>query len=258
MTGRVVCVCTPLPGEQMTAFQLKNCVVTLLAEVLPAPRISIRLFWVPSVQAQFDVEFMLGLLTSWIDDLSLYDEMYDPHSLYWEDHGPLHKPGMMGCLYCGDSTQDVDDTDVDRSELCLRCNPCAVCPQCRCTIRDEPVCMACLKDPEECGLLTDKQLRWYSFFAQDMMPFEQIVQLGLQERGFGLLRRPVHQDHSRVRDASQDALGRQFEVDATVWKAMSTSKAKRGNKLKNKAIVVGPTQAAVCTQPNYHARSTGL
>ena len=125
-TGRAVCVCTPLPGEQMTAFQLSNCVVTLLAEVLPAPRISIRLFWVPRGQTQFDVEFSLGLLTTFIDSVSLYDEMYDPDSLYWEDHGPLHKPGMIGCLYCGDSTQNVDDTDVDRSELCSRCCPCAV------------------------------------------------------------------------------------------------------------------------------------
>ena len=180
LTGRAVCVCTPLPDEQMTAFQLNNCIITLLAEVLPAPRISIRLSWIPTGRGQFDVELVLNLLTSWIDDVSLYDESCDPHSQYWADHGPCHPPGMMGCIHCGDSTQDVDDTDVDRSELCVRCCPCAVCSQCRCTIQDEPVCIACLEDTEEFGSLTEKELRWYGFFAKNTMPFEQIRQLGRQ------------------------------------------------------------------------------
>ena len=171
LTGNQICVCKPLGEEQMTDWQLTNCVTTMLAKLLPAPRISIRLSWIPSGRGEFDVEVFLNLLTFFDLDASLYDETCDPASVYWEEEAPCHSPDMMGCLCCGDSTLDVDSTDPDRRwEHCVRCLPRALCSNCRCLIEDVPVCMRCLKSPEDLSFLTEKQLRWYGFFAQNIMP----------------------------------------------------------------------------------------
>ena len=178
LTGREVCECIPEPGEQMTASQLSNCVTTLLAHVLVVPRICIRLCWMPTGGGEFDVEVILHLLSSWVDDVFLYDECFDANSDYWDENGLLLGPGMMPCLCCGDSTQDIDLTDVKRSELCYRCEPCAMCCNCRCMIEGRPVCMACVENPHELSCLSEKQLRWYGAFAQDIMPFEQLKHLG--------------------------------------------------------------------------------
>ena len=88
-TGKAICVC--IPAEPMTASQLNNCIVTLLADMLLAPRISIKIIWIPSGPCQFDVEVILCLLTTWVEDIHLYDEKLDPRSFYWEyNHGPSH------------------------------------------------------------------------------------------------------------------------------------------------------------------------
>ena len=152
----------------MTAFELNNCVTTILARDLPAPRICIRLWWSPIGPGNFDVEVVLHPVTGWLHDSDLYVEQCDPLSEYWEQHAPINMPGMTFCLCCGDSTHNIDLIEGRRrSELCVRCEPCAMCCNCRCVVQGTAVCMECVETPDELIFLSEKQLRWHGSFAQD-------------------------------------------------------------------------------------------
>ena len=50
--------------------------------------------------------------------------------------------------------------DLDRDDLCVRCNPCAVCENCRCNVDGEPVCMVCLRENEVPTLPASAQRRY--------------------------------------------------------------------------------------------------
>ena len=98
--------------------------------------------------------------------------------------------GLYPCLVCGDPAVDIDGVacggyggrsqtreylpwdllklkpDLDRDDLCVRCNPCAVCENCRFSVNGKPVCMACLNDSEVAALPASAQKR-YGMFAVD-------------------------------------------------------------------------------------------
>ena len=170
-SGRVLCECTPTPGEVMTASQLNSCVTTILARQIPVPRICIRLCWIPNGPGDFVVEVVLHLVTGWLpEDMELYVEECDPWSEFWDRHGPIHQSGMLPCVVCGDSTREVPGYNGRGSALCVRCEPNVVCHHCRCVIQGRPMCMQCVRQPEELIFLSEEQLRWIGAFAQYDIP----------------------------------------------------------------------------------------
>ena len=170
-SGRVLCECTPTPGEVMTASQLNSCVTTILARKIPVPRICIRLCWIPVGPGDFVVEVVLHPVTGWLEeDMDLYVEEGDPWSEYWEQYGPIPQAGMMGCLVCGDLTDDVEPRQGRGIDLCFRCEASVICHHCRCVIQGRLVCMQCVKNPEELNFLSEKQRSWLGAFVQVDIP----------------------------------------------------------------------------------------
>ena len=74
--------------QNMTAYQLANCLTTVIAEVLNVPRITINLLWKPRMYGEMDVTVVISLLTSWVDDILNYDPLRDPASSDWAEKAP--------------------------------------------------------------------------------------------------------------------------------------------------------------------------
>ena len=88
--------------EPMSSDEVINCVTTVIAEKLPAPRICVvPTKWRLREEGGIELGYVLAQMTSWVDDEDNYDDRYDPVGEFWHFHGPLcgYKEDM--CLFCG-------------------------------------------------------------------------------------------------------------------------------------------------------------
>ena len=76
LSGRVICKCTL--EQKMTAYQVGNCLTTVITEVVNVPRIMISLLWRPEIYREMEVMVVISLLSTWVDDILNYDVLRDP------------------------------------------------------------------------------------------------------------------------------------------------------------------------------------
>ena len=157
-------------NEPMTCDELMNRMHNLVARELQAPRLAVKLTFIPVDLTNMAVNVSLVQLHSWVEAWDReYDEQLDPSSDFWKkkECGNPHR-----CLFCGDPAIDVDTENMKHwpdgpfltgDEYCERCCPCACCENCAMTIGGEHVCVGCVAED---GIqdLTDGQKRWLSFF----------------------------------------------------------------------------------------------
>ena len=164
-TGRQICTC--MISEVMTDCQRRNCMITVAAAALNVPRLSVTLIEDATEQGTTKSLVVINMLTGWLERWEPnYDPVFDLSAPEGEAKLPTHGHGFYPCLVCGDITEDADEdwhSSDARMQLCIRCNPCAVCKACRTTINDVPVCFACIDDEsKEYRLLSSRQRRRYN------------------------------------------------------------------------------------------------
>ena len=112
-------------NEPMTCDELMNCMHNLVARELQAPRLAVKLTFIPVDMTNMVVNVLLVQLHSWIAEWDPdYDEQLDPSSNFWQnqEHQNPHR-----CLFCGDPAIDVDVVNMGHhgDDYCNRCSPCA-------------------------------------------------------------------------------------------------------------------------------------
>ena len=130
----------------MTAYQVGNCLTTVITDVVNLPRIMISLLWKPKMYRKMEVMIVISLLSSWVDDILNYDVLRDPDALNWEEKAPQCNgiPEVM-CFMCGDIARKLQSVDVPG---CERCDVCEVCENCLCNIGKTRVCLRCIDNDE--------------------------------------------------------------------------------------------------------------
>ena len=136
---------------------------------------------------------VINKMSTWTEEYDeLYDARFDSRLL---DDRTYFNDGLVPCLFCGDPTVDIDyyrvhrdprldnvscaewagrsqnsqylpwdllklKPNLDRRDLCHRCNPRAVCENCRFDVDGKPVCIRCLEDSEVAALPASAQRRY--------------------------------------------------------------------------------------------------
>ena len=156
-------------AHQMCPSLLANCITTVVAKTLPAPRMVIRLIWRPLSDGCMEATVVVNRLLTMLEITHpSYNEQYDAQSDYWLTHGPNTKADEILCSVCGDLAFDVDYNPFrEREDMCRRCLPMDVCERCCVHIsagdtRKERVCVRCLKRNEIDTLNEDEQ-KWVSY-----------------------------------------------------------------------------------------------
>ena len=183
LTSTAVCTCRVT--EAMTATELINCITTVTAMLLNVPRISITILWRPQSDSPHELvaNVVINEMSSWTAPSDeLYDARFDSNLL---DARTYSFEGLIPCRACGDPAVDIDNVcvkgwcrarsekreylpwdllklrpDLDRDDLCVRCEPPAMCENCRFSVNGKPVCMCCLQDSEVAALPASAQRRY--------------------------------------------------------------------------------------------------
>ena len=165
-TGRVLL--EAVTAEHMKDYQLKDCTVSAVAVAADIPRILVQLLWRPTGSHTFTVAFSAAMSTAWLEEEDdNYDHRFDHNSERLHDVLPIMAGGRMACLSCGDETDDVDELPTtSREDLCVYCQPYALCEACRCEINGTPVCLRCV-GTEEIPLLPERAQRRRSMFMEE-------------------------------------------------------------------------------------------
>ena len=137
-------------AEEMRDYQRKDCAVSAVAVAADIPRILVHLLWRPAGIRSFTAMFTAALSTAWLEEFDVnYDFRFDHQSAKLDDFLPTMPAHKSPCVCCGDEADDVDyDLFRERTELCQRCIPCAVCEACRCEVNGIPVYLQCVEDEE--------------------------------------------------------------------------------------------------------------
>ena len=90
ITGKVICKCKV--EQNMTVYQIGNCLTTVIAEALHVPRVTINLLWKPKMYGEMEVTVVISLLQSLVSDILNYDPLHDPQVEASEDGPAAHCP----------------------------------------------------------------------------------------------------------------------------------------------------------------------
>ena len=156
----------------MTAYQVGNCLATVITDVVNVPRIMISLLWKPKMYREMEVMVVISLLSTWVDDILNYDVLRDPEALNWHEKAPqCNGITEVMCYLCGDIAHKPQGVDVPG---CTRCHDCEVCENCLCNIGKIRVCLRCVDNDEIENKLAEAGKRRLSMFYQDEIDFKDL------------------------------------------------------------------------------------